>query len=123
MRPRIKHTLVIVAAVAGTWVVALVAAAPVRQWWTARSVAKAPSGQSTPTGGAHAGHAPASVPSQDQHGAGEMAAANMVEISPEKLQSVGVTFEAAERRSLERAIRTVGRAEIDERRLARVNVK
>jgi Cu(I)/Ag(I) efflux system membrane fusion protein len=52
-----------------------------------------------------------------------MTAENTVEISPEKLQSVGVRFEAAERRTMEREIRTVGRAEIDERRQARVNVK
>ena len=119
MSPKTKRTLVIVAVVAGTLVAALVAAGPVRQWWNARNVEQS----KAPVGGAHAGHGgPAAAPPPDQHGGG-MPAANMVEISQEKLQSVGVRFESAERRSLEREIRTVGRAEIDERRMARVNVK
>ncbi|QXP86150.1 efflux RND transporter periplasmic adaptor subunit [Methylococcus capsulatus] len=44
-------------------------------------------------------------------------------ISPERLQSVGVKFEPAARRLLERTIRTVGRVEVDERQLSRVTVK
>jgi Cu(I)/Ag(I) efflux system membrane fusion protein len=44
-------------------------------------------------------------------------------VSPERLQSIGVKFAPAERRLLERTIRTVGRVEIDERQLARVNIK
>jgi Cu(I)/Ag(I) efflux system membrane fusion protein len=48
---------------------------------------------------------------------------NVITISPERLQSIGVRFGVAERRSLERTIRTVGRVEIDERRLAHVNIK
>jgi Cu(I)/Ag(I) efflux system membrane fusion protein len=44
-------------------------------------------------------------------------------ISPTRLQSIGVRFGVAERRPLERTIRTVGRVEIDERRLAHVNIK
>ncbi|NOT58435.1 MAG: efflux RND transporter periplasmic adaptor subunit [Deltaproteobacteria bacterium] len=44
-------------------------------------------------------------------------------VSPERLQSIGVKFASAERRLLERTIRTVGRVEIDERQLARVNIK
>lgn len=44
-------------------------------------------------------------------------------LSPERLQAIGVRFEPALRRPLERLIRTVGRVEIDERRLARVNIK
>jgi Cu(I)/Ag(I) efflux system membrane fusion protein len=39
------------------------------------------------------------------------------------LQSIGVKFALAERRSLDRTIRTVGRVEIDERRQAHVNIK
>lgn len=44
-------------------------------------------------------------------------------IRPTRLQSIGVRFGVAERRSLERTIRTVGRVDIDERRLAHVNIK
>lgn len=47
----------------------------------------------------------------------------MVTIPPERLQSIGVKFEEASRRSLDKAIRTVGRVEIDERLIARVNIK
>ena len=48
---------------------------------------------------------------------------NQMVVSPERLQSIGVKFALAERRPLERAIRTVGRVEVDERQLARVNIK
>lgn len=49
--------------------------------------------------------------------------ANIVLISPERLQTIGVKFEVAERRPLARVIRTVGRVELDERRLSRVTLK
>ncbi len=48
---------------------------------------------------------------------------NTVTIAPERLQTIGVRFQEAARRPLEKVIRTVGRVEIDERRLARVNIK
>ena len=48
---------------------------------------------------------------------------NVMTVSPERLQAVGVKFELARRRPLDRAIRTVGQVEIDERRLAHVNIK
>lgn len=41
----------------------------------------------------------------------------------ERLQEIGVRFEIAQKRPLTRTIRTVGRVEIDERRLANVNSK
>jgi Cu(I)/Ag(I) efflux system membrane fusion protein len=44
-------------------------------------------------------------------------------VSPERLQDIGVKFEPAERRPMERAIRTVGRVEVDERQIARVTIK
>lgn len=46
-----------------------------------------------------------------------------LDVAPERLQSIGVRFERATRRSLDRDIRTVGRVAMDERRLARVNLK
>ncbi|MDH3505304.1 MAG: efflux RND transporter periplasmic adaptor subunit [Nitrospirota bacterium] len=50
-------------------------------------------------------------------------APNTLTIAPERLQTIGVRFEEAAHRPLARTIRTVGRVEIDERRLARVNIK
>ncbi|CAI8860684.1 MULTISPECIES: efflux RND transporter periplasmic adaptor subunit [Methylococcus] len=64
------------------------------------------------TGEDHAGHVQTST-----------APENSLVISPERLQSVGVKFEPAARRLLERTIRTVGRVEVDERQLSRVTVK
>lgn len=46
-----------------------------------------------------------------------------VKIAPERLQTIGVRFEEAARQALSQTIRTVGRVEIDERQLARVNIK
>lgn len=48
---------------------------------------------------------------------------NVMTVSPERLQSIGVKFALAERRALDRTIRTVGRVEVDERRLAHVHLK
>jgi membrane fusion protein, copper/silver efflux system len=48
---------------------------------------------------------------------------NVIALSPERLQAIGVKFELAKRRAVERSIRTVGQVEIDERRLVHVNIK
>ncbi len=48
---------------------------------------------------------------------------NTLFVSPERLQSIGVKFEVATKRTLDRGIRTVGRIAIDERRVAHVNIK
>jgi Cu(I)/Ag(I) efflux system membrane fusion protein len=48
---------------------------------------------------------------------------NVIALSPERLQAIGVKFELAKRRPMERLIRTVGQVEVDERRLAHVNIK
>lgn len=48
---------------------------------------------------------------------------NTMTISTERLQSIGVKFEEVRRRDVARTIRTVGRVETDESRLARVNIK
>ena len=47
----------------------------------------------------------------------------IITVSPERLQTIGVKFETVGRRPLEKLVRTVGRVEMDERRLERVNVK
>jgi Cu(I)/Ag(I) efflux system membrane fusion protein len=54
---------------------------------------------------------------------GEPAAANQIKISPEKVQKLGVRTEAAQRRTLERAVRAAGRIEPDERRLFAITPK
>lgn len=47
----------------------------------------------------------------------------IVTIAPERLQTIGVKYEPAARRPMEKAIRTVGRVALDERRLAKVTIK
>lgn len=56
---------------------------------------------------------------------GEMpgADANTIMIAPERLQTIGVKFQEATRRPLDKVIRTVGLVEIDERLVGRVNLK
>jgi len=74
---------------------------------------------------------PRAAPSDDGMSPEEMArmpapataSGGELDIGPERLQAIGVRFERAARRPLNRAIRTVGRVAIDERRLARVNLK
>lgn len=46
-----------------------------------------------------------------------------VTIAPERLQAIGVTFQEARYRPMQRVIRTVGRVDVDERHVARVNLK
>lgn len=57
------------------------------------------------------------------HIAKETSEANTMTLGNERLQAIGVKFEEAARRAVEKTIRTVGRVEMDERRLARVNLK
>lgn len=66
-----------------------------------------------------------SIATENQDHAAHSAAepANTMTISNERLQSIGVKFEEATRREVNKTIRTVGRVETDERRLARVNIK
>jgi Cu(I)/Ag(I) efflux system membrane fusion protein len=56
---------------------------------------------------------------------GEMpgAGGNTIMIAPERLQTIGVKFQEATRRPLDKVIRTVGLVEIDERLVGRVNLK
>jgi Cu(I)/Ag(I) efflux system membrane fusion protein len=79
--------------------------------WTAPLLA-----QPAPAGQGHAGHTPASPVPDDKK-------AHILAVSPERLQSIGVKFELAKRRPLNKEIRTVGLVEMDERRLAHVNIK
>jgi Cu(I)/Ag(I) efflux system membrane fusion protein len=89
----------------------------------------------TPPGAEHAEqHAAAEPPADDMPGmsAEEMAAmgspaagstSGTLTIAPARLQAIGVRFETAALRPLERLVRTVGRVAVDERRLSRVNLK
>ena len=72
--------------------------------------------QHPPAGHGQAGHAPAPAEPEGKK-------ANVLTVSPERLQSIGVKFELAKRQPLDKVIRTVGLVEIDERRLAHVNIK
>ena len=47
----------------------------------------------------------------------------IVAIPQDRLQTIGVKYEAVKRRHLEKHIRTVGRVAVDERRLAKVTIK
>lgn len=82
--------------------------------------------QSVPTTPDHE-LAPASKEAHpSSHGASSAPAVlpdNMMVVSPERLQSIGVKFDLAAQRPLERLIRTVGRVEVDETRLAHINIK
>lgn len=104
---------------------ALIPGSPGRRWWEARQTAQpTPAAKSSASSGQDSvDHSGMPGMSAEPGGGAVPGTANTVVISQEKLQSIGVRFEPAQRRSLERLIRTVGRAEIDERRLARVNIK
>jgi Cu(I)/Ag(I) efflux system membrane fusion protein len=71
----------------------------------------------------HAGHGAAPEEKETAPPVAVPGGTNTMTISPERLQEIGVRFEIAEQRPLTRTIRTVGRVEIDERRLANVNIK
>ncbi|HWQ68482.1 MAG TPA: efflux RND transporter periplasmic adaptor subunit, partial [Patescibacteria group bacterium] len=76
--------------------------------------------------GDHAGQEAVSTPAVQggQPVASEMQMApGAVMVSPERQQLIGLKTGAVEYRSLERTIRTVGVVELDERRLADVNIK
>jgi Cu(I)/Ag(I) efflux system membrane fusion protein len=78
-----------------------------------------------PAGGKPAAHPGHGEPAPTGHGESPVPAEtpNTMVISPERLQAIGVKFEPAERRPMERTIRTVGRVEVDERQIARVTIK
>jgi membrane fusion protein, copper/silver efflux system len=108
------------------WAMLLLSPVIERPWGTALlrpptvvAAPPAPAGstQTAPThsgAGGHAEHAGTESPAS---------AENVMTVSLERLQAIGVKFELARRRPLDRAIRTVGQVEIDERRLAHVNIK
>src|SRR3990167_1968710 len=48
---------------------------------------------------------------------------NIITIDPTRLQSIGVTYEPARIKTIEKVIRTVGRVEADERKIAHIHVR
>ena len=71
----------------------------------------------------HTEHA-AAAPLAAQEGVPQSAEAlGSLALPIERLQSIGVRFEVVRPQQVERTVKTVGRVEVDERRLARVNVK
>lgn len=79
--------------------------------------------QPSPTVQSHAGHEAASAEAISDAAHTTAQQDNVMTVSPERLQSIGVKFALAERRAMDRTIRTVGRVEVDERRLAHVHLK
>ena len=102
-------------------------------WWTTVDSTSAPRGEGRETTSTHeampAVEHPGEKPGSPEQAPTEGTAsspestAHTVTIPPERLQTIGVKFEEVTRRPLEKVIRTVGRVEIDERRLERVNLK
>lgn len=106
----------------------LLLARPLTRDWLSPSVQQ-PSVTPSQSPSAVHGHSAHETPSSEPGGKEESTTdraslpGNMMTISPERLQLIGVRFAQAERRSLERTVRTVGRVEVDERRVAHVHIK
>ncbi|HEY5627085.1 MAG TPA: efflux RND transporter periplasmic adaptor subunit [Nitrospira sp.] len=111
--------------------IVVVAGLAVAFWLTTREPAPSPIKSSQESGGVTSGaETPVEMPMPDHRipkdsGRGMMptAGSNTMTIAPERLQSIGVKFQEAARRPLDKVIRTVGRVEIDERLVGRVNLK
>jgi len=114
-------------------VVLLIAGSAMAWWWTSRDSVLAPPKTQPEAMPAHEAmpgmEHPGDKPVSKAQTAGNPSSPSLeltsrtVTIAPERLQMVGVKFEEVSRRPLEKVIRTVGRVEIDERRLARINLK
>lgn len=85
---------------------------PVREQTTEPATTPAPPGQQGQ-----------SVPSAASPPVAAGASSGLFSISPERQQLIGVRFAEAARRALSKTIRTVGRVELDERRIAQVHTK
>lgn len=126
MKPR-THTDLVSGNGAARRVIAIAALA----MWLAACQERSPAPPATEHPAEHAAAAPAAGDmagmSPEQMAAMDSAAAGpgsgTLTIEPARLQAIGVKFETAARRPLERLVRTVGRVAVDERRLSRVNLK
>lgn len=92
-----------------------------------RQAAAPPPSPAAPAATSHDGMSPqemAAMPGMaDMPAAPGRTGSGDIDIPTARLQSIGVRFETARRRTVTREVRTVGRVAVDERRLARVNVK
>lgn len=112
-------------------VIALLAGIAMAFWFTTREPAPAPVGSPKESGASLPSvDKPVEVPmpahrASEEGGKGVMpaAGANTMTIAPERLQTIGVKFQEAARRPLDKVIRTVGRVDVDERLVGRVNIK
>ncbi|WP_455387857.1 efflux RND transporter periplasmic adaptor subunit [Petrachloros mirabilis] len=100
-------------------------------WFAIREPVPLPAGSPKESGAVMSGTESSSeMPLPVHNGKGEsakqdmpVAGINTMTIEPERLQTIGVKFQKAARRPLDKVIRTVGRVEIDERLVGRVNLK
>lgn len=96
-------------------------------WFATREPSPSPSESAKESGAGM--EKPVDMPMPAHKGQGDakqempVADANTITIAPEQLQSIGVKFQEAVRRPLDKLVRTVGRVEIDERLVGRVNLK
>lgn len=111
--------------------IAAAAGIAVAFWFATREPAPLPAGSPKESGIAMSDtETPHEMPLPVHNGKGEsprpeipVAGINTMTIEPERLQTIGVKFQKAARRPLDKVIRTVGRVEIDERMVGRVNLK
>jgi len=116
--------------VAGIAAVAVVGFA-VTLWFSNRDPVSEPVGPAQESGATGSGMKhPMGLPVPAQHGQTEHARrevsgadGNRITIAPERLQTIGVKFQEAMRRRLDKTVRAMGRVEIDERLVGRVNLK
>lgn len=111
--------------------ISVVAGLAIAFWFMTREPVPSPSESPKESGvGMPKGDKPVEMPTPAHRGPEDGAKgamlgtdANTIMIAPERLQSIGVKFQEAVRQSLDKVIRTVGRVEIDERLVGRVNLK
>ena len=111
--------------------IVIVTALAMALWFASRESTPSPVGSPQGSGTIMSGmKQPMEMPVPAQHGQTEHARqemsgtdANQMTIAQERLQSIGVKYQEAVRQPLDKLIRTVGRVEIDERLVGRVNLK
>lgn len=103
------------AALAGNVVLIVIGAAA---WWHSRTALPAPGSQSAAGGAPMAAETPAAAPADQAE-----APRAPLQLSPQRLQSIGVRIGAVERKTVRDEIRTTGTVVVDETRLAYVQVR
>lgn len=103
----------------------LAAGAAVAYWIATQEPSPSPAGSMPDMPGMPGMEKPREPPgaSQPPASVAPRPAPGIITIPPERLQTIGVTYEPVARRPLEKIVRTVGRVVVDERRLAKVTIK